>query len=128
MAAALGRGGSIPQLHEDAWGEGGGHITELRVHLLLCHPIHPAGLSCQGRGTAESQERTGQAVTDLVPNGALDTTASPWLPNSWFGISARNDPEQGIAMLPLTLVMLLGCPEDIVKATVTGHCLPNVHH
>lgn len=57
MAAALGRGSTAPLAVSG--GEGGGLITRLRVHLLLCRPVRLAGLSLQGLGAAESQERMG---------------------------------------------------------------------
>lgn len=120
---------ALPWLHGDVWGEGGGLIAESRVHLPLCQPIRQAGLSREGLSRAESQRGQGQAATD-GPSPARGTGVQPLpgLPKSWFGVRARNDPGQGVLILPLVPVTLLGCPVAIARATVTGHSLPGVRH
>ena len=73
----------LPWLHGDAWGEEGGLIAEFRVHLLLCHPVHLAGLSLPGLGTAESQEKTGTSSHwwSQLSLGHWGP-ASPWAPKA----------------------------------------------
>lgn len=99
---------------------------------FTCHFAIPSVKRvCASRISAERNPRRGQgqAATD-GPSPARDTGDQPLLglPKPWFGVRARNDPGQGVLILPVVLVTLLGCPVAIARATVTGHSLPGVHH
>lgn len=95
-------------------------------------PSHPSSRfvpSGSGHSRIPREDRVKQPLMVPAQPGALGTGLSlPELPKPWFGTSTRNDPGQGVPILPLILIMLLGCPVAIARATVTGHSLPGVRH
>uniref|UniRef100_A0A8C0EAI3 PDZ domain-containing protein n=1 Tax=Bubo bubo TaxID=30461 RepID=A0A8C0EAI3_BUBBB len=121
MAAALGGATALPQLRGDMWGEGGGLIAELRLHLLLCHyPSRRFVPPGSGHSQTPGEDRDKQSL--MVPPGLSLGSQSPGLASAPEMIQAKGSPSSPSSSSH-SLSILWPLPEPLSPAALFQVCI-----